>query len=458
MDRVMNLPHLLLNDSIRRGEIPVAVIGLGCIGLPLGLHFARAGATVIGVDIDERKVSKINRGICPDEEPIVKKMFHEVAGKKNFRSITDIQKAVEESQIQIIAMPTPLSRGKKPDLSFLLAASTSVGRGLRKGNLVILESTVYPGVTEGMVKPCLEKESGLKGGEDFGLAYCAERIDPGNEKQRIDNTPRVIGAIDDRSSLAAVALYEIIVQAEIVKAKDCATAEMVKLVENVFRDVNIAFANEIALLCEKIGIDVLEVLDAAASKWSFYPHLPGAGVGGTCIPVNPYYLMEKAKEVGMRLPLTSTARTINEKMPHHMVELVKEALGKIGKSIRGSRICILGLAYKGDVGDHRGAPGIEIGRELEKIGGTVIYFDPLARPKGISAFAPSLEEATQEADCVVIATAHSAFQSLDRLAKGNVVIVDGRHVLAPGEAREKVFYSGLGRRQDSSLKLGNLRW
>lgn len=456
-------PHRI-QSGIRSGETKIAIVGLGQIGLPQALHFVREGASVIGVDIDERKIGLIKQGGCPSGMKEHAMMFNLFGTSDNFEATTDTVSAVRNSKIHILCLPTPLSEDNTPDFSALTSACDKVGRGLRKGNLVIVESSVYPGVTTNTVKPILEKESGLKAGSDFGLAYCSERIDPGNTKHRLDNTPRVIGGISDESITAATAVYGIIIKAPITRVKNCQTAELVKLVENVYRDINIAFTNEIALLCEKMDIDVLEVLDAASTKWSFMPHIPGAGVGGMCIPINPYYLLQCARENGTDLPLVRQARNINENMPRHMVELTVKALRRINIPVEKARVCVLGLAYKADVDDYRGAPGEVIAAELKKMGAEVVCHDPLVAPENKALkFKGSLEEAVKSVDCIVIATDHSAFESLDLkaiagLANSPLAIVDGRHVLTPKEVEDMgIAYTGIGRTGDSSLNIWDFR-
>lgn len=451
-----------VEGDIKSGKIKILVVGLGQVGLPFALHLARVGASVTGADIDQCRIDLIKQGICPINIGLVVEVFNHVRDSNSLQVTSEVAGAAKNSNIHILCLPTPLDKDRLPDFSALVSAASSVASGLKKGDLVILESTVYPGITTKLIRPILEKQSALKAGKDFGLAYCFERIDPGNTEHRIDNTPRIVGAIDEGSAAAAAAVYGLLIKAPVVKVKNCETAEMVKLTENIYRDVNIAFVNELALLCRKLDIDILEVLDAASTKWNFIPHLPGAGVGGTCIPVNPYYLMECAQEAGLDLKLVRQAREINEAMPHHMVELVTEALARTGKAVRGSKICLLGLAYKADVDDTRGAPAEEIAGELGRLGAEIICHDPLVTqaPAG-TRFESSLEEAVMNADCIVITSDHSAFSSLNlkdvaRLAHTPLAIVDGRHVLVPREVEALgITYLGVGRNPNSSLNIWN---
>ena len=453
-----------IQDGVKSGKIRIAIIGLGQVGLPLAFHFVKEGAFVFGVDIDDKKINLIKQGVCPSGTRELVEMFNLFNKRNNFEVTTDAVSAVMGSRVHILCVPTPLRSDKMPDFSALASACEKVGQGLSKGSLVIVESTVYPGITTKVVKPILEGKSGLKASEDFGLAYCSERIDPGNANHRLDNTPRVIGGINEASIAAASAIYSIIVKVPNIEVKDCQTAELVKLVENVYRDVNIAFINEVALLCEEMGIDVLEVLEAASTKWSFMPHVPGAGVGGTCIPINPYHLLQCAREVGSDLPLVQQARRINENMPHHMVELVGQSLQRISVPVEQAKICVLGLAYKADVDDYRGAPGEIIAKELRQMGADVTCYDPLVIPEGQDIeFRGSLGEAVQGVDCIVITTDHSAFKSLNlksiaKLANYPLAIVDGRHVLAPKELEDSgITYIGIGRTKDSKLNIWDFR-
>jgi nucleotide sugar dehydrogenase len=304
----------------------------------------------------------------------------------------------------------------------------------------------------------------LKAGQDFGIAYCFERVDPGNSVHTVSNTPKVIGAIDERSGEIASAIYSIIVKAPIMRVSNCETAELVKLVENIYRDINIAYINEIALLCDKIGVDVLEVIEAASSKWSFNPHIPSAGVGGACIPINPYYLLKCASEQGLDLKMVRNAREVNESMPHEMVMLVKEALGKIHKPCDKAKVCILGIAYKPDLNERRGAAGEYIARELQQLCTKVVCHDPVVTSIDSDlTLEVSFEKAIKDSDCIVIATEHTAFKKLDlstiaKLAHNPVAIVDGKHVLIPRKVMAAgINYFGLGRREDSGINIWNMK-
>jgi len=461
---VMYISPSEIKRQIKARKLTIAVIGLGQVGLPTALHFATTGASVIGMDIDGQKVEAMHQGYCPLDTSTVVDTFSKINGNGHFRVTREIVEAIRDSDIHILCLPTPLTERNKPNISAIVNVCKQVGSSLKKGNLVILESTVYPGVTSKIVKPILEESSGLKAGEDFGLSYCFERIDPGNSVHRVDNTPKVVSGINEKSADAAIGVYSVIIDAPLVKVRNCETAEMVKLVENVFRDINIAYVNQISLLCERLNIDILAVLETASGKWSFLPHIPGAGVGGACIPVNPYYLMKCAEEVGLDLTIVREARQINDSMPYHMVTLVKEAFEKIGRPIKDSKICIFGLSYKADIGDTNIAPAVTIATELERLAAKIVVYDPLVTraPQNIDLIS-SLGEATRDSDCLVFTSDHSCFKSLDletiaKLTHTPFAIVDGRHVFAPREVSALgITYIGLGRNQDSTLNIWNAK-
>jgi len=454
-----------IQDAALSGKIKIAVVGLGQVGLPVALYFARAGCSVIGVDIDEKRVRAMKKGVCPINTPAVVEMFGKLYNSGKMTFMSDPARAAQESQVQIFCLPTPLREDAKlPDLSAITTAATVVGRAMKKGGLVILESSVYPGVTNNVLKPALEKASKMKAGRDFGLAYCFERIDPGNPSHRVDNTPKVVGGVTPESAKAAAAIYGLIVKAQIYQVSSCETAELVKLTENIFRDINIAYVNDIAIFCSKLGVDVLEVIEAASTKWSFMPHIPSAGVGGTCIPVNPYYLMECAKNLGVTLPTVKQARKTNEAMPRYMARLVKDALKENGVPFRKARICVMGTAYKADIDDRRGSPGEDVAFVLQGMGAGVVCYDPVAvsATKGLT-FEKSLNKAVRNADCLVITMDHTAFKTLDlkaiaKLAHKPLAVVDGKHVLIPKDVvKLGITYRGLGRSAGSDKNIWNLK-
>ena len=411
---------------IKSGEARVGIIGLGYVGLPLAVEFARAGLHVIGYDVDQSKVDMLMAGnsYIPD---VPSEELAAVVKAGTFRSTTD-QRELANVDVIDICVPTPLRKTRDPDLSYVVKAIEATAAVLRKGQLVILESTTYPGTTEEVAQPELEK-GGLKVGRDFFLAFSPERVDPGNKTYTTKNIPKVVGGIDEMSTELAAALYGRIV-GKVIKVGNTRVAEMVKLLENTFRAVNIGLVNEIALMCHRLDIDVWEVIDAAGTKpFGFMPFYPGPGLGGHCIPIDPFYLSWKARQNGFECRFIELAGNVNGAMPEFVITRVTDALNSVRKSINGSKIHILGVAYKKDVGDVRESPALDILELLHRRGGTISYTDP---------FVPSLKlaEMTLEStdpgkgsvDCAVICTNHSSFD-YDALLKKYPLIVDTRNAL-----------------------------
>jgi UDP-N-acetyl-D-glucosamine/UDP-N-acetyl-D-galactosamine dehydrogenase len=371
----------------------VCVIGLGYVGLPLAEAFART-IRVIGFDIDANKVKSLNRA----------------CGTHNLY-ITDSPDEIRKADFIIICVPTPVTRSKEPDLGPVVSASRIVAENMKKGCIVILESTVYPGVTEEVVKPILE-QSGLKCGSDFAIAYSPERINPGDEEHTLDKITKVVGGVDKKTTELVAQLYGKVV-AKVFRTRDIRTAEAAKVIENIQRDLNIALMNELALIFEKMDLDTQEVLEAAATKWNFHRYSPGL-VGGHCIPVDPYYLVYKAREVGYHSQVILAGRAINDYMPRHVATLAIKALNDVGKVIKNSKVLILGLAYKENVADTREAPVKEMIKELQEYGIHLFGHDPLlkdaAREFGVEAI-DDLGSA-KGIDCVILAVTHSVFRGL----------------------------------------------
>ncbi|MEJ0002222.1 MAG: nucleotide sugar dehydrogenase [bacterium] len=348
----------------------VAIVGLGYVGLPLALLAAEKGYDVIGVEISQKKIAELK------DAPI---------------TVTDDFSAIKDAAAIIICVPTPVYDTKLPNLEPVVGACRSVAKYLSKGQLVVLESTVNPGVCETVALPILEKESGLKAGVDFYLAHCPERINPGDEKWTVRNIPRVVGALDAAGLKMAAELYRSIIDGEVKEMGSLKEAESVKIVENAFRDVNIAFVNELAMSFSKLGIDVVNVINGSATKpFAFMAHYPGAGVGGHCIPVDPYYLIDYAKQNGFNHEFLALARTVNNGMPKFAVGLAVKELEKLGVDIADTKVTVLGLAYKANIEDCRESPSFEIIEHLEEIGAHVTSYDPYVLDKST---AKTLEDA-----------------------------------------------------------------
>ena len=412
----------------------IAVIGLGYVGLPLAVAFAEAGLRVVGIDVDQTKIKAITRGHSYVEDVASARLARltETAGPHALSATSDFG-ALAACDAAIICVPTPLSKTRDPDVRFLIAAGESVARHVHPGMLVSLESTTYPGTTEELLRPMLEA-GGLRAGRDFFLAFSPERIDPGRKDFLVENTPKVVGGLTADCLEVAVALYRQAIQT-VVPVSSTQTAEMVKLLENTFRAVNIALVNEIAIMCDKLGIDVWEVIDAANTKpYGFMKFTPGPGVGGHCIPLDPHYLSWKLKTLNYNARFIQLAGEINSEMPRYWVNKVQDALNDVGKPLRGSEVLVLGVAYKKDVDDVRESPALDIIELLRAKGARVSYHDPhvpTVQHNGHAlASVTNLPLAIKTADCVVVATDHSVYDWAD-ITQHAALIIDTRHALTP---------------------------
>lgn len=420
----------------------VAVIGLGYVGLPLALLSAQKGYKVIGINKSSQKVDLIKQRKSPFVDELVE---HQLKATK-MEATTDFSR-VREADIIIICVPTPVYEDRMPNYEPVETACRQVGEYLQKGQLVILESTVNPGVCDDVVLPLLASTSGLSK-DDFYLAHCPERINPGDKKWNVSNIPRVVGGLNQESLNKAVAFYKSIIKGEIKPMKTLQEAEAVKVVENSFRNVNIAFVNELAKSFAKLNIDVVNVINGAATKpFAFMPHYPGCGIGGHCIPVDPYYLIEHArKKNGFSHDFLALACKTNEGMPAYTVSLLEEGLATKNISVKHAKIVVLGLAYKKDIGDCRESPAFEIIKHLQEKCLNFTTFDPFVLDKSTSK---SLEKALKNADGVILATDHTEFRSLNGMdfAKYGVkVVIDGRNCLNKENFdSHEVTYRGIGR-------------
>jgi len=404
----------------------VCIVGLGYVGLPLAQAFSKR-FRVIGFDIDTQKA----------------KQFKQQNNSTDLTITTD-SKQINKADFIVICVPTPLTKSKEPDLSFVEGAAELIGQNMKKGTTVILESTVYPGATEEIVRPVLEK-SGLKCGVDFKLAYSPERINPGDKEHTLDKIAKVVAGMDSETTELVAQLYSKIT-ALIFRARDIRTAEAAKVIENIQRDLNIALMNELSLIFDRMGLNTRDILEAARTKWNFYPYSPGL-VGGHCIPVDPYYLVYKAKELDYHPQVILAGRAINDSMPKHVAQITIKALNNVGKVIRGSKVIIMGLTYKENIADTREAPAKEIIKELREYGVEIFGYDPLLdnieqefRIKSL----PSLSDISG-VDCVILAVVHEAFKeiSLDKLKdimSADPVLIDIRGFLEPAKAEEYGFY------------------
>lgn len=427
-----------LEDRITKGIANIGVIGMGYVGLPLAMEFVRAGFNVVGFDIDGSRTKTLNAGRSYIQD-VDSDAIRDARRRKLFRATTRFADLKEMDSIHI-CVPTPLGKTRDPNVSYIVAAVGEIARNLSPGKLIVLESTTYPGTTEEVVLPMLE-ETGLEVGTDFFLAFSPERVDPGNVQYVTRNIPKVVGGITPKCTRIAAAAYSMCVDT-VVPVSSTKVAEMVKLLENTFRSVNIGLVNEIALMSDKLGVDVWEVIDAAATKpFGFMPFYPGPGLGGHCIPIDPFYLSWKAKLSGFEARFIELAGQINSSMPSQVIKRINEALNSRRKSIKGSSILLLGVAYKADVDDIRESPSLEIMQTLSDMGAKLSYADPyvpLLDLGGINMKSKRLTPAVlSSADCVVIVTAHGLFD-YSKVAKYARVVVDTRNALK-GKKGKSIF-------------------
>jgi UDP-N-acetyl-D-glucosamine dehydrogenase len=417
----------------------VAIVGAGYVGVPLAEVLAVGGRTVLLVDVDAGRVEQLNRGESYIGD-VSQENLSRLVSDGRIAATTDYDELRDVDAI-VIALPTPLSRQREPDLTILLSAVEEIAKRLRQGHLVILESTTYPGTTRERLLPVLERGSGLKAGDGFHLAFSPERVDPGRTDWTTKNVPKIVGGIDEASTAAAAAVYEGAMDS-VHTVSSPEAAELTKLLENIFRSVNIALVNELAQLCDRMDIDVWEVVEAAATKpFGFMSFEPGPGLGGHCIPIDPFYLTWKAREYGFYTEFIELAGKINESMPYFCRSVVSQALNHHSqKSLKGSRILVLGVAYKPDIDDIRESPAVKLISLLENAGAVVSYHDPHVpsfAENGLSMSSVELDAASY--DCVVIVTDHSSID-YDRLVDESELVVDLRNATGTnGKRSEKVW-------------------
>ena len=407
----------------------VCIVGLGYVGLPLAEAFSSHLKT-IAFDIDEEKVKRLS----------------ESNNKENIQFTSDPSK-INQADFVLICVPTPVTKSKEPDLRYVKSAAEIVGQHLKKGAIVVLESTIYPGVTEEFVAPILdlENESGLKCGADFKIGYSPERINPGDEAHALDKITKIVAGMDEETTETLAELYGLITN--VYKAKDIKTAEAAKVIENIQRDLNIALMNELAIIFHKMHLDTKSVLEAASTKWNFHPYTPGL-VGGHCIPVDPYYLVYKAKELGYHPQVILAGRAINDYMPKHVAEMAIKGLNEVGKVIKGSKVLIMGLTYKENVPDTRESPVREMLKELKEFGIEIYGYDPLLSKEEIEGFGvKALDDFNVKIkmDCVIVAVAHDEFERMkfgdvSKFMNNKPIIVDVRGMFDAEEAKRKGFY------------------
>ena len=436
-----NTQNLL--QKIKNKEVKVCVVGLGYVGFPTAIYFAEAGFDVIGCDKKEDICNIINNKKEYLPELGLYNKLKELVSKDKLSATTDINKAVSSADVVLVTVPTPITSSKEPDISYVVEAGELIAKNLRKNQLIVLESTVYPGLTEEFFLRELSK-SKLEVGKDYGLAYCPERYNPGDTEHTIKKTARVVGATTSEWTQVAAELYRSVIDAQIVEVSNIKTAEAAKIIENIQRDLNIALTNELSMIFDRLGVDIMEILEAAKTKWNFHSYQPG-GVGGHCLPVDPFYLMHKAEELGIHARLITAGRQINDYIPHYILDLIIDGLNEAKKAIKNSKIVVLGLSYKENVADLRESPSVELIEELEKKKAKIIAVDPYIEDQSVDVF-----EAVQEADAVVLMTQHSQFLNLDLqklkdLMNSDPVFVECKRKYDKNEIKRLGFiYRGLG--------------
>ena len=430
----------ILLKKIAERKVIVGIVGLGYVGLPLAVEKAKAGFRTICFDVQKEKVDMVNAGhnyigdvVDSDLALLVK--------EKQLSAITDFS-FIGTVDFVAICVPTPLDAHQQPDISYVESSARSVAKYLHKGMMVVLESTTYPGTTEDLVKPILE-ESGLKCGEDFFLGFSPERVDPGNVLYKTKNTPKVVGGLGKDAQDVICAMYEAVLQGKVFRASSPAVAEMTKILENTYRNINIGLINELAILCNRMGIDLWEVIEAAKTKpFGFTPFYPGPGLGGHCIPLDPYYLSWKAREYGFHTSMIEASMMVNDRMPEYCVERAGKILNRFKKSLNGSRVLILGVAYKQDIDDYRESPALKVIDEFEKTGALVNFFDPyIPQYKERGVVREGEKELTKKllesADIVVITAAHTNVDYAF-VQKYSKAIFDTKNVMKEVKMRENI--------------------
>tara|TARA_B100000029_G_scaffold212367_1_gene210347 strand:- start:737 stop:2086 length:1350 start_codon:yes stop_codon:yes gene_type:complete len=441
-----------VTESLNSKSMRVCVIGIGRIGLPTALSFAKSGLETIGVDINENLVDTINSGKFPlKDEPGYDLIFDEVIKNKKFSATTDISKAVPTCNLILLSLPTPMDENNIPDYSALRNVGTQLAKILSPNSLVIVESTIEPGFIEDEMVSIISQSERLEINKNFFIGVCPENANPGEILHDFTNLPRLVGGINENITQIIKKIYDSVFGVELIEMPNCKTANAVKLTTNVFRDINIAFVSELSLMFEKLGIDTNKVLEAAKKKYNFQVHYPGAGVGGPCLPINSYQLLNTARRLGSNLSIIESGRKINEKMPEHVIKITLDGFEECKKSIKDSSILILGISYKPNVKDIQLTPAEIIIKKLQNLGAQVHIYDPFFKSKQV--FGISIEENIEKiipnVDAAIIVTAHDEFKNIDISLFSkmkNPILIDTRGIIEPSLAKNsKLIFRGLGR-------------
>jgi len=441
-----------VRNSLESKSLKVCVVGIGRIGLPTALSFAKAGLQTIGVDINEKLVDSINAENFPlKDEPGYEEIFNKARKNGNFSATTNINEAISKSNLILLSLPTPMDEKNIPNYSALESMCKQLSNFLQPNSLIVVESTIEPGFIENDLINILEETNRLHVGKNFTIGVCPENANPGEILHDFTNLPRLVGGIDEQTTKIITMIYDFVFSVELVTMPDCKTANAVKLTTNVFRDVNIAFVNELSLMFEKLGIDTLKVLDAAKRKYNFQIHYPGAGVGGPCLPINSYQLLNTAIRTDSKLSIIERSREINEKMPDHVINLTLDGFKKCNKSIKDSSVLILGISYKPDIKDVQLSPAEIIINKLKALGARIKIYDPYY--KGSQVFGISVEQNIEDVlskvDASIIITAHKEFQEINPKIFTKMktpILIDSRGVVDTSSANDAgLVFRGLGR-------------
>lgn len=435
-----NIRETLIN-KIENHEIVVGVVGLGYVGLPLAVEKAKAGFKTIGFDVQQEKVDLVNQGHNYIGD-VVDDDLTELVNEGMLSATSDFS-FVKDVDFIAICVPTPLDSHQQPDISYVKDSTIAISKHLKQGTMVVLESTTYPGTTEELIKPILEEGSGLKCGEDFYLGFSPERVDPGNKQFKTKNTPKVVGAIGKDATEVIAKMYREVLVGDVYEVSSPAVAEMEKILENTYRNINIGLVNELAILCDRMNISLWEVVDAAKTKpYGFQPFYPGPGLGGHCIPLDPYYLTWKAREYGFHTSMIETSMMINDKMPEYCVDRAAKVLNRRKKALNGSKVLVLGVAYKADIDDYRESPAIDVIEILQREGADVDFFDPYiskfrAHGKEYVGIADISPEVIASYDIVFVAAAHTNVD-YDMIEQNSQAIFDSKNAMKDVKNREKI--------------------
>ena len=444
--------HDDVEKSLKSRTIRICVVGIGRIGLPTALLFAKSGLDTIGVDINENLVQNINSGIYPlKDEPGIEEIFNDVIKNKKFSATTKIEDAVPNADLILLSLPTPMDGNNIPDYSALRSVATQLSEILSPNSLVIVESTIEPGFIEDEIVSIISKSRRLKIEENFFIGVCPENANPGEILHDFTNLPRLVAGINNDVTKIIKIIYNFVFSVEIVEMPNCKTANAVKLTTNVFRDVNIALVNELSLMFEKLGIDTMKVLEAAKKKYNFQVHYPGSGVGGPCLPINSYQFLNSARRIGVKLSIIESSRKINEKMPDHVVELTSDAFKESNKSIQNSEILILGVSYKPNVKDIQLSPAKYIIKKFQNLGANVHIHDPNFSSTEVFGIKveDNLDDIISKMDAAIIVTGHDDFKKIEisSFAKMKTpILVDTSGIIEPQSVKQhNIIFRGLGR-------------